>query len=83
MLFDEPTSVLDPEMTQEVLSIIHELKSNGLGILISTHEIGFAKSVADEIYFIQDGEIIESGGAQIINDPKSPQLKKFLKHTYH
>lgn len=83
MLFDEPTSALDPEMTQEVLNIITELKNDNMAMLLCTHEIGFAKAIADEIYFLQQGHIVESGSAEIINNPKTEQLQQFLQHTYH
>jgi ABC-type polar amino acid transport system ATPase subunit len=83
MLFDEPTSALDPEMTQEVLNIITELKSDNMAMLLCTHEIGFAKAIADEIYFLQKGRIIESGTASIIDSPQTDELKQFLQHTYH
>lgn len=83
MLFDEPTSALDPEMTQEVLLLINELKRDNISMLISTHEIGFAKSVADEVAFIHKGEVLEQGTASIIDAPTSNQFKTFLTHTYH
>lgn len=83
MLFDEPTSALDPEMTQEVLLLINELKQDNITMLISTHEIGFAKSVADEVAFIHKGEILEHGAANIIDAPTSKEFKTFLTHTYH
>ena len=83
MLFDEPTSALDPEMTQEVLLLINELKQDNISMLISTHEIGFAKSVADEIAFIHKGEIVEHGSARIIDAPSTKEFKTFLTHTYH
>jgi ABC-type polar amino acid transport system ATPase subunit len=83
MLFDEPTSALDPEMTQEVLRLINELKKDNITLLISTHEIGFAKSVADEIAFIHQGNILEQGGTEIIDAPSTKEFTTFLTHTYH
>jgi ABC-type polar amino acid transport system ATPase subunit len=83
MLFDEPTSALDPEMTQEVLTIIHELKKDNMAMLISSHEIGFAKSIADKVCFLSKGNIIECGDASIIDKPATNEFKQFLTHTYH
>lgn len=83
MLFDEPTSALDPEMTQEVLLLINELKQDNITMLISTHEIGFAKSVADEVAFLHKGNILERGATSIIEAPQTDAFKTFLTHTYH
>jgi polar amino acid transport system ATP-binding protein len=73
------TSALDPVLIAEVLSLISELKNEGMTMLIATHEMGFAKKVADEVLFLKDGAIIESGApAQILEKPQSPELKAFL-----
>ena len=79
LLFDEPTSALDPEMTGEVLDVIEEFKEEGRDFVLVTHEMGFAKIVADQIAFLADGKIVESGpGAQIFDSPKSTQCRDFL-----
>jgi general L-amino acid transport system ATP-binding protein len=79
MLFDEPTSALDPEMIQEVLDAIVTLADAGTTMICVTHEMGFARRVADRIAFIDHGAIIESGTPQQIFDaPQSPRLKLFL-----
>ena len=79
LLFDEPTSALDPEMTSEVLDVIEELKEEGLDFILVTHEMGFAKLVADKIAFLADGKIVESGPtAQIFDAPQSAQCRDFL-----
>lgn len=79
MLFDEPTSALDPEMVGEVLNVIKDLASSGMTMAIVTHEMGFAREVADRILFIDDGVIAEEGTPEeIFTNPKSPRLKDFL-----
>ncbi|MFP4286762.1 MAG: amino acid ABC transporter ATP-binding protein [Candidatus Izemoplasmataceae bacterium] len=80
MLFDEPTSALDPELVNDVLKAIKALTSIGLTNIIVTHEIGFAKEVADEIIFMDEGKIIESGSpSMIFNHPKELRTKAFLE----
>ena len=79
MLFDEPTSALDPEMVGEVLDLIRQLADEGMTMAIVTHEMGFAREVADRILFIDDGVIAEEGTPdEIFNHPKSPRLQDFL-----
>ncbi len=79
MLFDEPTSALDPEMVGEVLSVIKDLAKSGMTMAIVTHEMGFAREVADRIIFIDDGVITEEGAPEeIFSNPKSPRLRDFL-----
>ncbi|MCL2851117.1 MAG: amino acid ABC transporter ATP-binding protein [Firmicutes bacterium] len=79
MLFDEPTSALDPEMVKEVLDAIKSLADKGMTMVIVTHEMKFAKSVADKIIYIDKGKIIESGTPeQIFNNPQCERLKEFL-----
>lgn len=79
MLFDEPTSALDPEMVGEVLSVIKDLAHSGMTMAIVTHEMGFAREVADRVLFIDDGIILEEGRPEeIFEAPKSPRLKDFL-----
>lgn len=79
MLFDEPTSALDPEMVGEVLDVMKDLASKGMTMVIVSHEMGFAKEVADRILFMDDGIIEEEGTPQeIFDNPKSPRTKDFL-----
>ncbi len=79
MLFDEPTSALDPEMVGEVLSLMKELAQSGMTMVIVTHEMGFAKEVADRVMFFNDGIIAEENTpAELFSDPKNQRLKDFL-----
>ncbi len=79
MLFDEPTSALDPEMVGEVLNVMKELASSGMTMAVVTHEMGFAKEVADRVLFIDEGIIMEEGTPEeIFASPKSPRLRDFL-----
>ena len=79
MLFDEPTSALDPEMINEVLDAIKELAQEGMTMVVVTHEMGFAKEVADRVVFMADGEIVEVGTpAEIFDNPKEERTQKFL-----
>lgn len=79
MLFDEPTSALDPEMVGEVLDVMKELAQEGMTMVIVTHEMGFAREVADRIYFMDDGYIVEQGTPEeIFNHAKEPRTISFL-----
>ena len=79
MLFDEPTSALDPEMVGEVLDVMKDLAKSGMTMVCVTHEMGFAKEVADRVLFMDTGKIIEEGTPeQIFQDPQSDRLKSFL-----
>ncbi len=79
MLFDEPTSALDPEMIKEVLDVIKELGKEGMTMVVVTHEMGFAREVADRVLFMDDGLIIEEDSPdQIFNHPKNGRTKVFL-----
>ncbi len=79
MLFDEPTSALDPEMIKEVLDVMRELATSGMTMIVVTHEMGFAKEVADRMMMFDEGTIIESGTpAQIFEDPQNDRTKLFL-----
>jgi len=79
MLFDEPTSALDPEMVGEVLDVMKELAHEGMTMVVVTHEMGFAKEVADRVVFMDEGKIIEQGTPdEIFTSPKSERLKDFL-----
>ncbi len=79
MLFDEPTSALDPEMVGEVLEVMKELAESGMTMVCVTHEMGFAREVADRVIFIDEGVIMEEGNPQeFFSHPKSPRLQDFL-----
>ncbi|MDA8862693.1 amino acid ABC transporter ATP-binding protein [Pontimonas sp.] len=79
MLFDEPTSALDPEMINEVLDAIKELASEGMTMVVVTHEMGFAREVADRVVFMADGEIVEVGTpAELFDNPQEERTQKFL-----
>ena len=80
MLFDEPTSALDPEMVGEVLAVMKELASMGMTMVVVTHEMGFAKDVADRVIFMDEGIIMEEAPpAEIFANPKNPRTMEFLK----
>ncbi|MGB8451224.1 MAG: amino acid ABC transporter ATP-binding protein [Anaerocolumna sp.] len=82
MLFDEPTSALDPEMVGEVLKVMKELAESGLTMLVVTHEMGFAKEVANRVVFMDKGVIAEEGSpVQIFNDPKEERTREFLSRV--
>ena len=79
MLFDEPTSALDPEMVGEVLDLMRDLARDGMTMAVVTHEMGFAREVADRVVFMADGRILEEGApADIFDHPKDPRLQDFL-----
>ena len=80
LLFDEPTSALDPEMVGEVLAVMKELANDGMTMVVVTHEMGFAREVADRVIFMDNGYIAEEGAPQeIFGNPKSERLQQFLK----
>ena len=80
MLFDEPTSALDPEMVGDVLEVMRKLAAQGMTMVIVTHEMGFAKEVADRVVFFEGGEINETGTPeQVFDHPQSPRLQSFLQ----
>ena len=80
MLFDEPTSALDPEMVGEVLDVMKSLASDGMTMVVVTHEMGFAREVGDRVIFMDDGKILESGTPdEIFNNPKNPRTQDFLR----
>ncbi|WP_040212798.1 amino acid ABC transporter ATP-binding protein [Clostridium polynesiense] len=84
MLFDEPTSALDPEMVGEVLNVMKELAAEGMTMVVVTHEMGFAKEVADRVIFMDEGKIIEEGSPEdIFSNPKNPRTKDFLSKVLH
>ncbi|MBO8457519.1 MAG: amino acid ABC transporter ATP-binding protein [Spirochaetes bacterium] len=79
MLFDEPTSALDPEMVGEVLQVIKELAKEGMTMVVVTHEMGFAREVADRVIFMDEGKIYEEGTPEeIFDNPQTPRLQQFL-----
>jgi polar amino acid transport system ATP-binding protein len=80
MLFDEVTSALDPELVGEVLSLLRELKAEGTTMIVATHEMGFARDVADEVCFLDGGRVLERGpAAQVLGDPVEPRTRQFLR----
>ena len=79
MLFDEPTSALDPELVGDVLDVMRKLAESGMTMIVVTHEIGFAREVADRVVFMDEGVVVEQGTpAEVIDNPKSPRLKAFI-----
>ncbi|MBZ9742226.1 amino acid ABC transporter ATP-binding protein [Mesorhizobium sp. CO1-1-4] len=79
MLFDEPTSALDPELVGEVLNVIHELAQEGRSMVLVTHEIAFARRMADRVIFMDGGVVVEQGPpSQVLDNPKEPRLRRFL-----
>ena len=80
MLFDEPTSALDPELVGEVLNVMKSLAAEGMTMICVTHEMGFAKEVADRVIFMYNGEILEeSSPEEMFSNPKHEKTKSFLK----
>lgn len=80
MLFDEVTSALDPELVAEVLEVIRGLKDEGMTMIVATHEMGFARDVADQVCFLDDGVVLESGTPkQIFSNPQKPRTRQFLQ----
>jgi polar amino acid transport system ATP-binding protein len=84
ILFDEPTSALDPELVAEVLQVMGQLAESGMTLLIVTHEMNFARKVADRVVFMDHGAIVEQGApAELFSSPREPRLKDFLAHLQH
>ena len=84
LLFDEPTSALDPEMVNEVLAVMRELAHTGITMLVVTHEMGFAREVADRLIFFDHGTILEdSSPAEFFSNPKHDRAKAFLTQVRH
>ncbi|MDE0206937.1 MAG: amino acid ABC transporter ATP-binding protein [Candidatus Tectomicrobia bacterium] len=82
MLFDEPTSALDPELVGEVLAVMQELANDGMTMIVVTHEMGFARRVADRVVFMEAGRIVEAGPpAHILMEPRTDRLKAFLSNV--
>ena len=82
LLFDAPTSALDPELIGSVLETIRGLADEGMTMVIVTHEISFARDVADRVIYMDEGVVAEEGPSSIINNPKSERLKKFLSSLH-
>ncbi|CAB4924738.1 unannotated protein [freshwater metagenome] len=83
LLLDEITSALDPVLVNEVLSIVRDLKHDGMTMVLATHEMGFATQVADEVCFLESGNILERGSAKdVLQNPKNPQTQEFLKRVH-
>ena len=79
MLFDEPTSALDPEMVGDVLEVMKELAKDGMTMVVVTHEMGFAKEVADRVVFMADGHVMEEGTPEeVFDNPQNERTKAFL-----
>jgi polar amino acid transport system ATP-binding protein len=79
MLFDEPTSALDPELVGDVLQVMKDLASTGMTMIVVTHEMGFAREVADAVYFMDEGVVVESGSpAQVLGNPQEARTREFL-----
>ena len=84
MLFDEPTSALDPEMVIEVLEVMQELAKEGMTMVVVTHEMGFARTVADRVIFLEDGKIIEENSSKaFFSQPKTERAQDFLNKVMH
>ena len=82
ILFDEPTSALDPELVGEVLAVMRTLAEDGLTMTVVTHEMGFAREVADRVLFIDGGVIVEEGPArELLTEPKHPRTQDFLRRV--
>jgi cystine transport system ATP-binding protein len=81
VLLDEPTSALDPELVGEVLAVIRDLAKSGWTLVIVTHEIRFARDVADQVLFLDAGVIAERGGAEVLTDPREERTKQFLRRV--
>ena len=82
MLFDEVTSALDPELVGEVLELLAQLKNDGMTMLVATHEMAFAREVADQVVFLEDGVVVESGTpGQVLVNPADPRTQRFLRRV--
>jgi polar amino acid transport system ATP-binding protein len=84
LLLDEVTSALDPELVGEVLEVVRELKAGGMTMLIATHEMSFARDVADEVCFLHEGRIVERGApAKVLDTPERAETQRFLRRLRH
>ena len=84
LLCDEPTSALDPESTRDVLNVLRRLSHHGMTMLVATHELGFARDVADRLIFMDGGQIVEDGPpSRVIDHPEQPRTRAFFEHVRH
>lgn len=84
MLFDEPTSALDPELVGDVLAVMRDLADEGMTMMVVTHELGFAREVSDQVVFMADGVVVESGPPdQVLRDPQHERTRSFLSRILH
>ena len=84
MLFDEPTSALDPELVGDVLGVMRALADEGMTMIVVTHEMGFAREVADRVCFLHSGSIVEEGpSAQVLGAPRHARTQDFLRRVLH
>jgi polar amino acid transport system ATP-binding protein len=84
ILFDEPTSALDPELVSEVLDVMKDLASSGMTMIVVTHELGFARNVANTVAFMEAGKLVETGPASdVLTNPKSPRTAEFIKAVHN
>jgi polar amino acid transport system ATP-binding protein len=82
MLFDEVTSALDPELVGEVLAMLRDLKSDGMTMIVATHEMGFARNVADDVCFLHGGRVLERGSPdQVLDAPRHDRTRRFLRRV--
>ena len=81
LLLDEPTSALDPELVGEVLAVIRDLATQGCTMVIVTHEVRFARDVADQVLFLDDGVVAERGGVEVLSDPREERTRRFLQRV--
>ncbi|NDD65814.1 MAG: amino acid ABC transporter ATP-binding protein, partial [Acidobacteria bacterium] len=80
MLFDEPTSALDPQLREEVLGVMRALSDEGMTMVVVTHEMGFARDIADQVLFFESGRVADSGPpGKIFRDPENPRTREFLR----
>jgi polar amino acid transport system ATP-binding protein len=80
ILFDEPTSALDPELVSEVLDVMHDLASSGMTMVVVTHEMGFARNVADTVTFMEAGKVVETGlASEVLSTPKNARTAAFIQ----
>jgi polar amino acid transport system ATP-binding protein len=83
ILFDEPTSALDPELVSEVLDVMKDLAASGMTMIVVTHELGFARNVANTVTFMEAGKVVETGpAAEVLNTPKSPRTAEFIRAVH-
>jgi polar amino acid transport system ATP-binding protein len=83
MLFDEVTSALDPELTGEVLKVMSDLAAGGMTMIMVTHEMGFARRIADQVVFMHKGRVWEAGTSEILTRPETPELTQFIRSELH